>query len=111
MDGDGRKARSVFEEPFPSLQFFDLCAHFSYLSLHFQSVLDLMSLLHDFEKLRLQRLLSLNAGFEIDELFGDVLAGLFCVYDVIADTANLIDRGAKPGRRNADDQRDIKQAL
>ena len=111
MDGDSRKARSVFKEPFPSLEFFNLCAHFSYLALHFQSVLDFVGLLHDFEKLRLQSLLSSDAGFEVDELLGDVLAGLFLFQDVFAEPQDLVLSRSKLRRGNANDEGDVDYPL
>ena len=111
IDVDGRQARAIFEKALASFQLFDLGADFRDLSLHFERIFDLVRLAHDLEKLNFECFLSFDSRFEIDEVFGDVLARhLFC-RRVAGKLLDLVEGGAELIRWNSDHELDVERPL
>ena len=99
---DRRQARSIFEKALASLQLLDLGSDFGDLSLHFECVGNLVCLAHDLEKLNFECFLSFDSRFEIDEVFGHVLAGHLFGGRVAGQFLDLVKGAAELIRRHPD---------
>src|SRR5688572_9427795 len=111
VDSDRREAGAIFEKTFATLELLDVGSHIGDLTLHFQRVFNFPCLLHDVQELKFECLLSSDAGFEVDELFGDVISrdGLFAKR--AGKVADLVEDWSKPVRRHAYDELDIEGAF
>ena len=96
---DCREARAVFEKAFATFELFDVGPDVGDLSLNFERLFDAVGLLHDFEKLIFESFLCLDARFEIDEVFGDVLTGNVFCGQVAGQLLDLVERGRRISRR------------